>query len=263
MKNQNSSKAVNDNEILHGLKNDQFQPFFQPKVQCSTKKIVGSEALIRWVHPELGILLPDAFLARLRANKLMPEISNIVINESLKMLQSHQSENFSVPISINIDPDSLLSPSFAPTLKKKCETEGVDPSLILFEISETYDISDDNLQSSILSLDKEGFKISIDDFGTKYSTIKRLIELPAHEVKFDRFFLKEAQKSHKGYYLFTELLKIIEEINCIVVIEGVETEAHVNSISEYKFCQLQGFYFSAGVPRKQFEELVKVQPFSL
>ena len=121
MKNQNSSKAVNDNEILHGLKNEQFQPFFQPKVQCSTKKIVGSEALIRWVHPELGILLPDTFLARLRANKLMPEISNIVINESLKMLQSHQSENFSVPISINIDPDSLLSPSFATTLKKKCQ----------------------------------------------------------------------------------------------------------------------------------------------
>ena len=119
------------------------------------------------------------------------------------------------------------------------------------------------MQSSILSLDKEGFKISIDDFGKKYSTIKRLIELPAHEVKFDRFFLNEAQKSYKGYYLFTELLKIIKEINCAVVIEGVETEAHINCISEYKFCQLQGFYFSAGVPRKQFEELVKVQPFSL
>ena len=75
MKNKNSCEAINDNEILHGLKNAQFQPFFQPKVQCSTKKIVGSEALIRWVHPELGILLPDAFLARLRANKLMPEIA--------------------------------------------------------------------------------------------------------------------------------------------------------------------------------------------
>ena len=263
MENQNSNKAVNDNEILLGLKNEQFQPFFQPKVQSSTKKIVGSEALIRWVHPEMGVLLPDTFLARLRANNLMPEICNIVINESLKMLQSHQSENFSVPISINIDTDSLLSPSFATTLKKKCETMGVDPSLIFFEISETYDIRNDNLQNSILSLDKQGFKISIDDFGTKFSTIKRLIELPAHEVKFDRFFLKEAQKSHKGYYLFTELLKIIKEINCIVVIEGVETKAHINCISEYKFCQLQGFYFSSGVPRKQFDELVKVQPFSL
>ena len=119
------------------------------------------------------------------------------------------------------------------------------------------------MQNSILSLDREGFKISIDDFGTKYSTIKRLIELPTHEVKFDRFFLKEAQKSRKGYYLFTELLKLVKEINCIVVIEGVETEAHINCISEYKFCQLQGFYFSSGVPRKQFDELVKVQPFSL
>ena len=83
--------------------------------------------------------------------------------------------------------------------------------------------------------------------------------------KLDKFLLcyQKSPEEHKGYYLFTELLKIIEEINCIVVIEGVETEAHVNSISEYKFCQLQGFYFSAGVPRKQFEELVKVQPFSL
>ena len=263
MKNQNSIKAVNDNEILHGLKNDQFQPFFQPKVQSSTKKIVGSEALIRWVHPEMGVLLPDTFLARMRANDLMPEISNMVIDESLKMLKSHQSENFSVPISINIDTNSLLTPSFATTLKKKCETIGVDPSLIFFEISETYKVSNDNLQNSILSLDNQGFKISIDDFGTKYSTIKRLIELPAHEVKFDRFFLSEAQKSHKGYYLFTELLKIIEEINCTVVVEGVETEAHINCISEYDFCQLQGFYFSAGVPRKQFDELVKVQPFSI
>ncbi|MAF82357.1 MAG: hypothetical protein CMK52_05620 [Proteobacteria bacterium] len=263
MENQNSNKAVNDNEILLGLKNEQFQPFFQPKVQSSTKKIVGSEALIRWVHPELGVLLPDTFLARLRANNLMPEICNIVINESLKMLQSHQSENFSVPISINIDTDSLLSPSFATTLKKKCETMGVDPSLIFFEISETYDIRNDNLQNSILSLDKQGFKISIDDFGTKFSTIKRLIELPAHEVKFDRFFLNEAQKSYKGYYLFTELLKIIKEINCAVVIEGVETEAQVNCVSKYKFCQLQGFYFSPGVPRKKFDELLKVQPFSL
>ena len=78
----------------------------------------------------------------------------------------------------------------------------VDQSLIFFEISETYDISDDNLQSSILSVDKEEFKISINVFGTKYSTIKRLIELLTHEVKFDRFLLKEAQKPHKGYYFY-------------------------------------------------------------
>ena len=83
----------------------------------------------------------------------------------------------------------------------------VDQSLIFFEISETYDISDDNLQSSILSLDKEEFKISIDVFGTKYSTIKRLIELLTHEVKFDRFLLKEAQKPHKGYYFFYRTVK--------------------------------------------------------
>ena len=87
MENQNSNKAVNDNEILLGLKNEQFQPFFQPKVQSSTKKIVGSEALIRWVHPELGVLLPDTFLARLRANNLTPEINNIAINESMKIIQ--------------------------------------------------------------------------------------------------------------------------------------------------------------------------------
>jgi len=72
---------------------------------------------------------------------------------------------------------------------------GIDPSLIFFEISEIYDISNDDLQNSILSLDKQGFKTSIDVFGTKFFTIERLIELPAHEVKFDRFFLNEAPKS--------------------------------------------------------------------
>ena len=82
-------------------------------------------------------------------------------------------------------------------------------------------------------------------------------------MKLDRFFLSEAQKSHKGYYLFTKLLKIIKEINRYAVIEGVETETHANCISEYNFCQVQGFYFSAGVPRKQFDEHVKAQPFSL
>ena len=93
----------------------------------------------------------------------------------------------------------------------------VDPSLIFFEISEAYDISNNNLHKSILSLDKQGLKMPIDDFGTKFFTIKRLIEFPAQEVKFDRFFLNEAQRSHIRYYLFTKLLKIIEKIYCTVL----------------------------------------------
>ena len=120
----------------------------------------------------MGVLLPDTFLARLRANDLKPEIRNIVIDESLKMHQSQQSEILSVPISINIDTDSLLAYSFATTWKKKSITMGVNSFLIIFEISKTYDISDDNFHNSFLSLDKQGFKISIGDFGTNYSTLK-------------------------------------------------------------------------------------------
>ena len=253
---------ISANEILAGINGGQLVPYFQPKIQNGTKKITGSEALIRWRHPQKGILLPKLFLPTAKENQLLPMISNIVIDESLNLLSILKDRNLSATIAINIDECNLASSDFAVAVKEKCQKKKIDTSMIYFEISETFTLDDEKLFSGVLSLYKEGFNLSVDDFGTKLSTIQRLIELPIREVKFDKFFLVESKKSEKGKFLFHELLQMINSINCAIVIEGVETRDHLESVSHLDFCQLQGFYFSPGVEGKAFSKLLGEQPFA-
>ena len=219
---------------------------------------------------ELKMLYPDNFkldtLNKYFLHECEPILadfdSNIVIDESLNLLSILKARNLSATIAINIDECNLASSDFAVVVKEKCQKKKIDTSMIYFEISETFTLDDEKLFSGVLSLYKEGFNLSVDDFGTKLSTIQRLIELPIQEVKFDKFFLVESKKSEKGKFLFHELLQMIKSINCAIVIEGVETRDHLESVSHLDFCQLQGFYFSPGVEGKAFSKLLGEQPFA-
>jgi len=242
-------------EIQQALFNDEFCLYYQPKVNMKTGKVFGAEALIRWLHPEKGLITPVDFLPIIKDTELEILIGNWVINEALKQLDLWKTQDIELEVSVNISSYHLQSPSFVTDLEKALALHPqIDPRFLQLEILESSALGD--LQS-ISSISKNcveilGVNIALDDFGTSYSSLTHLRNLPAKTIKIDQTFVRDMLDDPNDYAIIDGVIGLADSFNREVIAEGVETSDHGLMLLLMGCQKAQGYYISRPIPADNF-----------
>ncbi|MFH5835156.1 EAL domain-containing protein [Proteiniclasticum sp. C24MP] len=248
-----------EEDLRHAVEKDQFVLYYQPKVHGKTEEIIGAEALIRWKHPTRGLLAPGVFLPIAERTGLMEEIDTWVFIEACRQNMLWQQKGYrKISMSINITPISMMQSDMGRDLAEVFKENGWDPEYIEAEITEnTMVFSLDQIQSRLSSLRDIGIRISLDDFGTAYSSLSRLHELPIDKVKIDRQFILNLHHEDRGKNLYDGILDLARSLDLVVIIEGVETRDQADYVREKGCDEIQGFYYYKPMPPEQMEKLLQ------
>ena len=213
------------NELRRAIERNELVLHYQPKSAAPDYRMVGAEALVRWQHPELGLLLPGDFIHAAERSGLILPIGDWVLDEACRQVRVWQDAGQQIQnVAINLSPLQFSSPSLVDTVAQALQRHGVQPSCLTLEITETTAMRDAGASLGILEeLTRMGVKISIDDFGTGYSSLLYLRRLPASELKIDRAFVRELESNAEDAAIVASIITLGRALNLRVVAEGVET----------------------------------------
>jgi len=238
------------------LQNQEFTLFYQPKIDLRSKEVIGLEALIRWDHPERGILAPAAFLPVLDQDVLSIEVGEWVIKSALKQLNSWRLTPMDVPISVNISPLQLQHTDFVFRLERMIEEFPLfSPNSLEFEILESSALKNIELVSGVIrECDRLGVTFAIDDFGTGYSSLTYLKRLPAEYLKIDQSFVREMLTDTDNLAIIQGIIELSKAFDLKVIAEGVETPLHGETLESLGCFFAQGYGVAKPMPANDFPE---------
>jgi len=240
-------------EVGQALLRREFVLFYQPKVRLHTGEVVGFEALIRWQHPELGLLPPYAFIGLLEQHPMAVKLGDWVIETALAQLASWQAQGLSTTVSVNIDAQQLLDPDFAERLLSQlAEQPTLKPQQLELEILETGALGNIAQVSALIAqLQSLGLNCALDDFGTGYSSLTFLKQLTARTLKIDQSFVRGMLDDVEDASIVNSVLGLARNFDRIALAEGVETVAHGCALIEFG-CEFgQGYAIAKPMPAAQ------------
>lgn len=243
--------AVDD--IRRGVQAREFEPWFQPKVRLADQSVAGVEALARWRHPEAGIVRPGAFLPDAEAAGLSDDICWQVIDAALEARGRWASTGMAIPVSINVSLRFLEDLRAADRLAARVADFGVNPKAVIFEVTE--DVASTqfvNVVENLARMRIRGFGISIDDYGTGYSSIQQLSRIPYTELKLDQSFVTGAAHKPTMRAIVESALQLARRMNLVSVAEGIEREEEWALLKSLGCDMAQGYYISPPVPGEEF-----------
>ena len=243
-----------DKEIEYALQNDEFVVYFQPQIDLLNNNIIGAEALVRWEKPNGDLIFPDIFIPRAEENRSIVSLGLIVFQKSLRNYKKWEKNNlFNGRIAINISAIQLEEEDFISSIEQICEEEGVSPSHIELEITESYIMSNPEKSIHLLNnLQKLGFSISIDDFGTGYSSLSYIKKLPVNKLKIDRSFVKDLPHDNEDKAISRVIISLAKNLDLEVLAEGVETREQKEFLQENWCDSAQGYLFSKPIDEESF-----------
>lgn len=254
IKNEQTKRAIE--QAIH---NDEIVPFFQPKINIFTGELEGAEALARWITKEGKIIPPIDFIPLSEKTGLIKEIDMLIFEKTLRFIKSQLDSGIECkPISINFSRIHLISFDFVSSIIEKLTAYQVPPNLIEIELTETaiFD-SFQTIQDFINQLHENNLKISMDDFGSGYSSLNMLKEIDIDVIKFDQGFLEETEKDERQRIIFGAISQMAKKLNIRVVVEGVETESNLNLMRQYGVEIAQGYYFAKPMDIEHFTSIYK------
>jgi EAL domain-containing protein (putative c-di-GMP-specific phosphodiesterase class I) len=212
-------------EIRSGLAARQFEPYFQPKVDIASGKLKGVEALARWRHPEQGIVAPQSFIETLEGSGLIDELSWLMIELSARWCRQWRESDLDISVSVNISLSSLNKASFADRIASLVEHQGLDPRHMILEVTESTAMTHvGQALENLARLRIKGFGLSIDDYGTGYSSIQQLTRVSFTELKVDQSFVTDADTNETCRVVLETSLDMAKKLRLCSVAEGVESE---------------------------------------
>lgn len=246
-----------ENSLRYALERDEFEVHYQPLVELKTGVVVGLEALLRWSHPEMGLVSPDVFIPVAEECGLIHEIGGQVLRTACRQNRAWQHAGLpAVKVAVN-----LSACQMTPTLPRLVQTildeTGLEPRYLELELTEN--ILLENIEESITilhQLSDMGVKASIDDFGTGYSSLNYLQRLPINTLKIDRSFLKAIQSSEDDSTIVATIIAMAHSMKLDVIAEGVETRCHLELLASHDCDYAQGYYFSRPCPAAAVADLL-------
>lgn len=243
-------------EFESALEQKQFTVYFQPKfnIEDQEPRLVSAEALVRWIHPELGFISPGDFIPLFEENGLISDLDRYVWNEVAKAISQWKKDfGKSVPISINVSRIDLFDPKLPEILTKICDDNGLTTVDILLEITESaYTADSDQITEVVEHLRSLGFRIEMDDFGTGYSSLGMLASLTIDALKLDMSFVREITTNPKSLKMLQFVIDIGKFLNVPIVAEGVETQEQCKLLKDAGCTIVQGYLYSKPLPEAQF-----------
>jgi len=242
-----------ENEILPALKENQLEVYIQPKVDLRTQKIVGGEALLRWKHPIEGLILPGDFIPVLEKSGYIIEVDYYIWERVFQYIRQQIDQQLPVvPISINVSRLHTYQEDFKERLFCLVSQYQINPAMIILELTESSFIDNSEvLFSKVHDLQEKGFLISMDDFGSGYSSLNMLKDEPIDEIKIDRIFLSEI-KTNKSRIIIQRIISLIKELDIKVVAEGVETQEQADFLYQCGCYECQGYFLYRPMPAVDF-----------
>ncbi len=255
-------RLLDESELVKGfqqaLTENQFLVMLQPKFNMLTSKIIGCEALVRWNHPVRGLLAPIQFIPVFEEHNLITELDMFVLRQVCEKLIKWQEQGLEVvPVSVNQSRAHLDNPTYVSDLIHAVDQYGLDHSLLEFEMTESIFLSNlTHLKAVVTALRKAGFKLSIDDFGSGYSSLNMLKNIKVDFLKLDREFLMEAEDALRSQKVIHSVIKMAQELDILVVAEGVETKGQAEMLMQMGCTIAQGYYYERPITMDAFERLL-------
>ncbi|WP_172890764.1 putative bifunctional diguanylate cyclase/phosphodiesterase [Actinoplanes derwentensis] len=236
-------------ELRQGVERGELVVYYQPKVELATGATCGAEALVRWQHPERGLLAPGVFVPLAEESGLIDLITADVLEQALAQIAEWERSGHELPVSVNIPARSLADDTFPLMIVDALARHGVRPGLLTLEITESAVIGDTQRAGEVLQeLRAYGVKISIDDFGTGYSSIAHLRDMPPHELKIDRSFVMRMSENSRDETIVRAVVDLGKNLHLRVVAEGVEDESAMRALRDLGCHEAQGYHISRPLP---------------
>lgn len=245
--------------IKHAIKYDGFQVYYQPIYSTKEGKMTSAEALLRMNDPELGFVPPDEFITIAERTGSIIKIGEIVLKKVCRFIKEHDLQALGIEyVEVNLSVIQCLQEHFADKVKDILDKYGIKPEMINLEITETAaNSSPKMLIHNMMQMYQAGISFSLDDFGSGYSNMGAILELPLDMIKFDKTLVDTMDKSQKGNIVFRGSVAMIKQMDMKIVAEGIETKEQKETMEALDIEFLQGYYFSRPVPENEFINYVK------
>ena len=240
-----------EESIQTAINERQFMMYLQPKYSISKNEIIGAEALVRWCHPERGMIFPNQFIPIIEENGFIRKVDYYIWEEACRFIRKCVDSGINTcPVSVNVSRIHLQDNECIDVLDNLIKSYHIPKRLLELEITETAD--DQQISLKALELKDEGFKLLMDDFGSGYSSLNILLETPFDVIKLDKKFIENMMVSDKGKLILEHIVLMAEKLNLGLLAEGVETKEQIEVLQSIGCDQVQGYYYAKPMPKREF-----------
>jgi len=254
MKSELHKKQSIEDDMMNALLDGQFVMYLQPKFSISTKRIIGAEALARWIHPEKGMISPADFVPVFEENGFILKLDQIIWESACRKIREWIDKGIEpVPISVNISREYIHTFDVVGEMLHLVNKYDIPIKLLELEITETTD--SEGVSDVVQKMKDAGFTMLMDDFGSGYSSLNMLKDMPVDVVKIDKEFFSDTMNTQKGRAVISTVVDLANNLDMDVISEGVETREQVEFLTEIHCAMVQGYYFAKPMPIADFEKL--------
>lgn len=242
-------------ELRQAINNDELQLFYQPKIDLTTQKVTGAEALLRWFHPERGLIPPDDFIPKAEQTGLIKPLTKWVIAQAFRQGNEWNKQGMPLQIAINVSQRSLYDREIINQIADTMQQLRITSCTLDIEITETAIMAHPKQSMATLQmLSAMGIHLSIDDFGTGFTSLAYLKELPVDELKIDKSFVMSMLDDVKDVMIVRSIIELAHSLGRVVVAEGVESKEILELLQSLNCDTAQGFYMSKPLPAREFAQ---------
>jgi diguanylate cyclase (GGDEF)-like protein len=247
-------------ELRKGLADGQIEVWYQPQLDAATMEVSGLEALVRWRHPQQGVISPVSFLPAARRAGLMAQLSEVVARQAVADVLDRLRDGIDLRVAINCAPPELLGPSFLPMLYALLDREDVPEDLLVLEVTEDSFLADpQHTREVLLTLRSHGVQVSIDDYGTGFSSLAYLRNLPVQELKIDRALIGNVATDPRSRMIVASTIQLAHALEMRIVAEGVENAADLAELVAMGIDTVQGYHLARPMPADELARWVRAR----
>jgi len=257
---QAQARRALDAELRRAFAENELDIFFQPQVRLADESVVGAEALLRWRHPERGLLAPGAFIETLAESAIAPEVGRWIIRTACATTSAWRARGLAMDrMAVNLFPSQLQDGALLDVIQDALREAGLPADVLELEITENIALDRKNAAEPLRALCAKGVKLALDDFGTGYASLSYLRRLPLSRIKIDRSFVRRITDNAEDAAIVRSLIAMAHNLNLVVIAEGVETEAQASFLIERGCEEAQGFLYAMPLPANEFESFLQAR----
>ncbi|MGF9906397.1 bifunctional diguanylate cyclase/phosphodiesterase [Brevibacillus porteri] len=250
-------RILMENEMRKAIEQEQFQIYYQPKIDIATSAMTGMEALVRWVHPELGIIPPNRFIPIAEETGMILALGEWILKQACKQNKIWHDQGYTLKVSVNLSARQIYQKDLVEMIKDILRETNLSPDWLELEITESIFVKMEEATAVLQQIRDIGIQISIDDFGTGYSSFSYIKSLPVDTIKIDASFIRDIHHNQESQAIVKAIVTIAQSLNMNVIAEGIELHDQVAALKENGCDHGQGYLFSKPLPTDAFDQFLR------
>ncbi|MGK5511473.1 bifunctional diguanylate cyclase/phosphodiesterase [Brevibacillus formosus] len=257
METKSLERILMENEMRKAIEQEQFQIYYQPKIDIATSAMTGMEALVRWVHPELGIIPPNRFIPIAEETGMILALGEWILKQACKQNKIWHDQGYTLKVSVNLSARQIYQKDLVEMIKDILQESNLSPNWLELEITESIFVKMEEATAVLQQIRDIGIQISIDDFGTGYSSFSYIKSLPVDTIKIDASFIRDIHHNQESQAIVKAIVTIAQSLNMNVIAEGIELHDQVAALKENGCDHGQGYLFSKPLPTDDFDQFLR------